>query len=130
LRVGAIRSDSGYPSLEVRVEGKAKGFSGGSEAWIDGFALKEFTAALRAFERSRQGRVELHSMTAGELQLVLRAVGEAGHPLLEFTISRTVPVGDGPEPVTMRVSGAFALDPGALGELVAGFAQLANAVAT
>jgi len=128
LRVGAIRGDSGYPSLEVRVEGKAKGFSGGSDAWIDGFALKEFTAALRAFERSRQGRLELQSMKPGEFRLALRSMDHAGHLLVEFTISKTALVGDRPDNVSILVSGAFELDPGTVGEIAAGFAQLANAV--
>lgn len=129
LRVGAIRSDAGYPSLEVRVDGTAKGFSGGGDAWIDGFELKEFTSALRALERSRQGRVELRAMSPEEFRLVLRSMDHAGHLLVEFAISRSALVGDGAERVPVRVAGAFELDPGTLGEVLAGFDQLASAVA-
>jgi hypothetical protein len=129
VRLAAIRRDDGYPSLEVRVEGTAKGFSGGADVWIDGFALKEFAAAMRAFERSRQGRVELQSMSPDELRLVLRSMDHAGHLLAEFTVSKNALVGDRPEPVPLRVSGAFELDPGIVAEIAAGFAQLASAVA-
>ena len=129
LRLGAIRRDAGYPSLEVRVEATAKGFSGASDVWIDGFALKEFTAALRDLEKSRRGRVELQSMDPDHLRLAIRSMDDAGHLLAEFTISRTVQVWDRPEPVPLRVSGAFELDPGAVGEIVAGFGQLVRAVA-
>ena len=129
LRLAAIGSDAGYPSLEVRVEGKANGFSGGTDAWIDGFDLKRFTAALRTFERSRQGGLELQAMTPGDFRLALRAMDPAGHLLVEFAISKTVRVGDGPEPVPIRLSGAFELDPGTVGEIRAGFALLASAVA-
>ncbi len=129
LRLSATRSDSGYPSLEVRAEGTARGFSGGAEAWIDGFTLKEFAAALRGLEKSRQGRVELRSMNPDELRLVIRSLDQAGHLLVEFTISRNALVGDRPEDVALRVSGAFELDPGTLGEVLGGFAQLANAIA-
>jgi hypothetical protein len=129
LRLAAIRRDDGYPSLEVRVEGTAKGFAGGSEAWLDGFALKEFAAALRAFERSRQGRVQLQSMSPDDLLLVLRSMDHSGHLVVEFTISRNAMVGDRPETIALRVSGAFELDPGTVGEIAAGFAQLASAVA-
>ncbi len=128
LRLAALRTDSGYPSLEVRAEGTAKGVSGGAGAWIDGFELKRFAADLRAFEKSRQGRVELRSMTAEELRLVLRSMDHAGHLLVEFTISSVAPVGDRPENVALQVSGAFELDPGTLGEIVGGFTQLANAI--
>ncbi len=130
LRLGAIRRDSGYPSVEIRVEGKAKGFSGGGEAWIDGFELKTFTAALRELEKSRQGRVELRSMSPEELRLVLRSLDGAGHLLVEFTISRNALVGERPETVAIRVSSAFELDPGTLAEVLGGFTQLAKAVAS
>lgn len=130
LRVTPIGRDDGYPSLEVRVEGTAKGFSGGTEAWIDGFDLKGFTAALRAFERTRQGTVELRSMTPDELRLAIRSADPAGHLLVEFAIARTALVGDRPEAVSMRVAGAFELDPGTVGDIAAGFGQLASAVAT
>ncbi len=130
LRLAAIGRDAGYPSLEVRVEGTTRGFSGGSDVWIDGFALKEFVGALRAFEKSRQGRVELRSMNPEELRLVVRSMDQAGHLLVEFAIVRNALVGDRPEPVSLRVSGAFELDPGTLGETVGGFTQLANAVAS
>jgi hypothetical protein len=129
LRLTSIRRDAGYPSLEVRVEGRAKGFSGGADVWIDGFDLKAFTAALRALERSGQGTVELRSMTPDELRLGLRAPDGRGHLLVEFAIARTVRVGDRPERVPVRVSGAFELDPGTVGELVVGFEQLAKVVA-
>lgn len=129
LRIAPIRRDSGYPSLEVRVEAKAQGFSGAAAVWLDGFALKEFAAALRGFEKSRQGRLELQSMSPDELGLALRSMDHAGHLLVEFALSRTALVGDRPESVALRVSGAFELDPGTLGELAGGFAQLANAVA-
>ncbi len=129
LRLGAIRRDAGYPSLEVRVEGAAKGFAGGADVWIDGFELKAFVAALRDLERSRQGRVELRSMDPADLRVVLRSMDPAGHLLVEFAIARNALVGDRPEPVPLRVSGAFELDPGTLGEVLGGFTQLANAVA-
>lgn len=129
LRLAPIRRDSGYPSLEVRVEGTAKGFSGGGDAWIDGFALKEFAGALRAFEQSRQGRVELRGMSPDDFRLVLRALDHAGHLLVEFTISTSALVGARPERVAIRVSGAFELDPGTFGELLDGVAQLVKAVA-
>ncbi len=129
LRLRALRRDAGYPSLEVRVEASAKGFSGGAEAWIDGFELKAFAAALRDFERSRQGRVELKAMTPEDLRLVLRSMDDAGHLLVEFAVARDVLVGDRPEHARLGVSGAFELDPGAVGEIAAGFAQLAKAVA-
>jgi hypothetical protein len=130
LRLAAIRRDSGYPSLEVRIEARSKGFSGASDVWVDGFALKEFTAALRELERSRQGRLELRSMSPDELSLVLRSMDHAGHLVVEFAIARVVLVGDRPEPVSLRVAGAFELDPGILGEALSGFAQLAKAVAS
>ncbi len=129
VRLGAIRRDSGYPSLEVRVEGTTKGFSGAADVWIDGFALKEFTGALREFEKSRQGRVELQAMDSQEFRLVVRSMDHAGHLLVEFAVARSVLVGDGPEPVPLRVAGAFELDPGTLGEILAGFGQLVRAVA-
>ncbi len=129
LRLSSTRSDTAIPSLELRAEGTARGFSGGAEAWVDGFTLKEFAAALRGLEKSRQGRVELRSMIPDELRLVIRSMDHAGHLLVEFTISRIVLVGDHPENVTLRVSGAFELDPGTLGEVLGGFTQLANAVA-
>ncbi len=129
LRLGANRRDSGYPSLEVRVEAAAKGFTGAADVWIDGFALKEFTAALRALEKSRQGAVELRSMNPEELRLAVRSSAPAGHLLVEFAISKTARVGEGPEPVLLRVAGAFELDPGTLGEVLAGFGQLVRAVA-
>ncbi len=129
LRLGAIRRDSGYPSLEVRVEVAAKGFSGAADVWIDGFALKEFAGALRAFEKSRQGRVELQAMDPQDFRLVVRSMDHAGHLLVEFAVARVVLVGDRPEPVALRVSGAFELDPGAFGEILAGFGQLVRAVA-
>jgi hypothetical protein len=129
LRIAALRRDSGYPSLEVRVEGTAKGFSGGSELWLDGFALKEFATALRVFERSRQGRVELHGMNPDELRLVVRSTDPAGHLLVEFSISRRALVGERPEAVAIQVTGAFEVDPGTLGEILDGFGQLVKAVA-
>jgi len=129
LRLGAIRRDAGYPSLEVRVEGSTKGFSGAADVWIDGFALKEFTAALRAFEKSRKGRVELQAMSPADLRLAIRSMNGSGHLLVDFAIARTVLVGDRPEPVPLRVAGAFELDPGTLGEVLAGFGQLVRAVA-
>ncbi len=130
LRLGAIRRDAGYPSLEVRVEGSTRGFAGGADVWIDGFELKAFVAALRDFEKSRQGRVELRSMDPADLRVVLRSMDHAGHLLVEFAIARNVLVGDRPEAVPLSVSGAFELDPGTLGEVLAGFTQLANAVAS
>jgi hypothetical protein len=129
LRLAAIGRDAGYPSLEVRVEGRAKGFAGGNDVWIDGFALKEFVAALRAFEKSRQGQVELRSLEPDALRIVLRSMDHTGHLLVEFAIARNTLVGDRPETVALRVSGAFELDPGTLGEILGGFTQLANAVA-
>ncbi len=129
LRLRGLRRDAGYPSVEVRVEATAKGFSGASDAWIDGFELKTFAAALRDFERSRQGRVEVRSMTPDDLRLVLRSMDHAGHLLVEFAIARNVLVGDRPENARLGVSGAFELDPGIVGEIAAGFAQLARAVA-
>jgi hypothetical protein len=129
LRFGAIRRDSGYPSLEVRVEASAKGFSGAADVWIDGFALKEFAAALRAFAQRREGRVELQAMSAEEFRLAIRSADPAGQLLVEFAIARNVVMGDGAEPVPLRVSGAFELDPGTLGEISAGFGQLVRAVA-
>ena len=129
LRLTSIRRDAGYPSLEVRVEVTAKGFCGGADVWVDGFDLKKFTAALRELERSRQGSLELRSMTPDDFRLALRSMDHAGHLLVEFGIARTVLVGDRPEPVPYRVSGAFELDPGTLGEALAGFAQLEKAVA-
>jgi hypothetical protein len=129
LRLAAIGRDDGYPSLEVRVDATAKGFSGGAETWIDGFDLKNFTAALRALERSRQGALELKSMAPDELRLAIRSVGDAGHLLVEFAVSKGAKVADGREAVSMRVVGAFELDPGTVGEVAAGFGQLANAVA-
>ncbi|HEX9048922.1 MAG TPA: hypothetical protein VF841_00140 [Anaeromyxobacter sp.] len=126
LRVTALRRDTGYPSVEVRVEGTAKGFSGGNDAWLDGFELKAFAAALRSFERSRHGRVELRSMSPEELRLVLRSADAAGHLLVEFTIARNALVADGLEPVPLRVQGAFELDPGTLGEIAEGVAWLAS----
>lgn len=130
VRIAAIGTDAGYPSLQVRVEGMAKGFSGGGETWLDGFALKEFTIALRAFERGRQGSLALESMSPGEFRLALRSLDHAGHLLVEFAISRNALVGDRPEAVPIRVSGAFELDPGTLGEVLSGFEQLAKAVAS
>jgi hypothetical protein len=53
----------------------------------------------------------------------------AGQLLVEFAIARSVLVGDRPEPVPLRVSGSFELDPGTLGEILAGFEQLVRAVA-
>jgi hypothetical protein len=129
LRLAAIGRDAGYPSLEVRVEATAKGFAGGNDVWIDGFALKEFAGALSAFAKSRQGRVELRSLEPGALSIVLRSTDPAGPLLVEFAIARNTPVADGPERVALRVSGAFELDPGTLDEILAGFAQLAKAVA-
>ncbi len=129
VRLAAVGRDAGYPSLEVRVEGTAKGFAGGSEVWVDGFALKEFVGALRAFEKSRQGRVELRSLEPDGLRIVLRSMDHAGHLLVEFAIGRNALVGDRPENVALRVSGGFELDPGTLGEVLAGFTHLANAVA-
>jgi hypothetical protein len=129
LRIAALARDAGYPSIQVRVEGRAKGFSGAADAWLDGFALKEFAAALRAFERSRQGRVELHAMSPDDLGLVLRSLDSTGHLLVEFTISTSALVGARPERVAIRVSGAFELDPGTFGELLDGVAQLVKAVA-
>ncbi len=129
VRLGAIRRDSGYPSLEVRVEGTTKGFSGAADVWIDGFALKEFTAALRGFEKSREGRVDLRGMSADEFRLAVRSTDGAGHLLVEFAIARTFSLGEPPEAVPLRVSGAFELDPGTFGEILAGFGQLVRAVA-
>lgn len=129
LRLAAIRKDEGYPSVEVRCDATARGFAGGTDAWIDGFELKAFTGALRELERSRQGRVELRSMAPDELRLVLRAADHAGQLVVEFAISRSVLVGDGRESVSMRVAGAFELDPGTLGDVTGGFVQLARAVA-
>ncbi len=129
LRLAATGIDAAIPSLEVRAEGTARGFSGGAEASIDGFTLKEFAAALRGLEKSRQGAVELRSMMPDELRLVIRSIDHAGHLLVEFTISRIVLAGDRPENVTLRVAGAFELDPGTLGEVLGGFTQLAKAVA-
>ncbi len=129
LRLGALRRDAGYPSLEVRVEGTTKGFSGAADVWIDGFALKEFTAALRELEKSRQGRVELPAMDPQDFLVAVRSMDHAGHLLVEFAVARNVLVGDRPEPVALRVSGAFELDPGTLGEILAVFGQLVRAVA-
>ncbi len=129
LRVRALRRDAGYPSLELRAEATAKGFSGGAEAWIDGFELKAFAAALRDFERSRQGRVELRALMPEDLRLAIRSMDHAGHLLVEFAIGRNALAGDRPESVRLAVSGAFELDPGIVGEIAAGFAQLAKAVA-
>ncbi len=129
VRLGAIRRDSGYPSLEVRVEAAAKGFTGAADVWIDGFALKEFTAALRDFEKARQGRVELQAMSAEDFRLAIRSMDGSAHLLVEFALARSAPVGDPPGPVALRVAGGFELDPGTLGEVLAGFAQLVRAVA-
>jgi hypothetical protein len=129
LRLRALRRDAGYPSLEVRVEGTAKGFSGGGDVWIDGFELKAFVATLRVFEKGRQGHVELHAMDPDLFRLVLRSTDHAGHLLVEFTIARPALVGDTPEPAPFRVSAAFELDAGTLGEISGGFTQLANALA-
>lgn len=129
LRLGAIRRDSGYPSLEVRVEGATKGFSGAADVWIDGFALKEFTAALRGFEKERQGTVELQAMSPEDFRLVIRSMDGAGPLVVEFALARGVLVGGRPQPIPLRMSGGFELDPGTLGEVLAGFGQLVRAVA-
>jgi hypothetical protein len=129
LRLAAVGRDDGYPSLEVRAEGMARGFSGGAEAWIDGFDLKNFTAALRAFHQKREGSVELRSMSPDDLRLSVRSAASDGRLVVEFAISKAFPVGNGPETAPVRVSGAFELDPATLGEVAAGFAQLANALA-
>jgi hypothetical protein len=129
LRLGAIRRDSGYPSLEVRVEAAAKGFSGAADVWIDGFALKEFTAALRELEKVRQGGVELRAMSPEDFRLAIRAIDGSGHLLVEFAVARNVLVGERPAPLALRVAGGFELDPGTLREILAGFGQLVKAVA-
>ena len=76
LRLAAVGRDEGYPSVEVRADGTANGFSGGAEAWIDGFDLKNFTAALRAFQQSRAGSLELRSMSPEDLRLAVRPAGD------------------------------------------------------
>ncbi len=129
LRLGGLRRDTAYPSLEVCVEATTKGFSGAADVWIDGFALKEFHAALREFEKSRQGKVELLGMDPQDLRLAIRSMDHAGQLLVELALARKVLVGDRPEPVTLNMSGAFELDPATLGEVLAGFGQLVRAVA-
>ncbi len=129
LRVSSVEAKRGeHAGLGVAVEADVRGFRGRSDAWIDGYALGEFIAVLRDLEARGRGRADLHSMDPDELHLAVSAMDRVGHLLVEFAIARPILVGDRPRPATLRLAGAFELEPSDLPRVVAGFRALASEI--
>ncbi len=124
LAIIAIQLDV-YPSIEVEVEARTRGFGGHAPVWLATDAVAAFAEALNELERTRKGAAQLESMSPGALRLTLSSMDASGHLMLQFTLKRSVLVGDRPRTAHTELSGAFELEPRSLPELVAALRALA-----
>ncbi len=64
-------------------------------------------------------------MSPGELRVALSSMDASGHLLVEFTLGRSVFVGDRMRTAAVALSGAFELEPSSLPAVVGAFRALA-----
>jgi hypothetical protein len=81
-------ADSGQDAHDVQLVARVRyrGFTAEIDSWVQRAAWMGFTQDLVVLEVRRQGEARLESMSPGELSIVIRSVGRAGHMGVEGTL--------------------------------------------
>jgi hypothetical protein len=75
------RAESGADAhdLLILVRARFHGFAAEIDAWVQRATWLGFTQDLVILEERRQGEAKLESISPGEISLVVRSIGRAGH---------------------------------------------------
>ena len=101
------------------------GFNGEGSCWVEAPRLAAFVGQLQELEASRQGAVEIESISPGRFKLRIWSVDRRGHIAVAGRITHQAYSGKG-GPYPHALEFGFEFDPTLLPQMISGFQAIAE----